>query len=136
MPQPHVLAIALIAFAVGGCATEELSGPPVNTVELVQREAGDDSTSRSRGVVELYLTPDNPSHTFWNDPATQKVAWGVITLNGVDADGDVIVSFQGKTLRARPGGVFPGTGIQVIVSNPELGTALLRTRWTHTVISK
>jgi hypothetical protein len=88
---------------------------------------------RARGVAELYLTRRNPTFTFWNDPATRRDAWGTITLKWVERDGTVVIDFSGTELRARPNYVFPGTGIRVIASHAELGTALLRTRWTHTI---
>ena len=104
---------------------------------MMQVVPGDSGrTQRSRGEAELYLTRDEPSHTFWNDWETQRDAWGTITLKAVEPDGMVVVDLSGAEFRARPGRAFPGTGIKVAASNPSLGTALLRTRWTHTVVEE
>ena len=116
----------------GGCASEELAGPPVNMVQVVPGDPG--RTGRSRGQAELYLTRGNPSHTFWNDGETRQDPWGTITLKEVEQDGTAVVDLSGTELRARPGRVLPGTDIKVVASNPALRTALLRTRWTHTVM--
>jgi hypothetical protein len=117
---------------VGGCASHELSGPPVNMVQVGPRSTG--RMERSRGEAELYLTRGEPSHTFWNDWETKQDPWGTVTLKAVKPDGTVVVDLSGTELRARPGRVLPGTGIKIIASNPSVGTALLRTRWTHTII--
>jgi hypothetical protein len=63
--------------------------------------------------------------------ANERDAWGTLELKRVDSDGAVVIEFGGE-LRARPGEVFPWTGVRVIASNAGLGTALLRTRWIHT----
>ena len=120
-----------LAFG-GGCASEELPGPPVNMHQVVAGDSG--RMERSRGEAELYLRRSDPSHTFWNDWETKQDPWGTITLKKVERDGTVVVDLSGTELRARPGRVFPGTGIKVVASNPSMGTALLRTRWTHTII--
>src|SRR4051812_30024310 len=122
----------LVLTCGGGCASEELPGPPVNMVQVVPRHSG--RMERSRGEVELYLTPGDPSQTFWNDWETKRDSWGTITLKEVERDGTVVLDLSGSQLRARPGRVFPGTGIKVVASNPSMGTALLRTRWTRTVV--
>ena len=116
----------------GGCASEELPGPPVNMLEVVPGDSG--RSQRSRGEAEFHLTRSDPSHTFWNDWETKRDPWGTITLEEVRPDGTVVVDLSGTELRARPGRVFPGTGIKVAASNPSMSTALLRTRWTRTVI--
>jgi hypothetical protein len=129
VPRLTVTAAVLLA----GCQQPaELPGPPINTFQNVQGDRG--RTIRSRGVMEMYLTRTNPSHTFWNDRSEQKDPWGTITLKDVRPDGTVVIDFGGNERRARVGRVFPGTGIKVIASHPELKTALLRTRWTHTVM--
>lgn len=124
--------LALGLMPSGGCASHDLSGPPVSLVEAVPGKPG--IIERSRGEAELYLTRDNPSHTFWNDRDTRQDAWGTVTLTEVAEDGTVTIDLSGTPRRARPGRAFPGTGIHVIASNPTLHTALLRTRWTRTVI--
>lgn len=101
-------------------------------MQIVPGDSG--RTERSQGEAELYLTSTNPSHTFWNDWESKRDPWGTITLKEVMHDGTVVVDLSNTELRARPGRSFPGTGIKVIASNTSLGTALLRTRWTHTVI--
>ena len=131
-----ILAITALAITSVGCqAPEALPGPPINTFQIVAPDSDPGlSTSRARGVLELYLTSHNSTHTFWNDPAQKTDPWGTIRLVGVDPDGTVIIDFAGSELRARVGETFPGTGMKVIASNPDLTTALLRSRWTHTVI--
>lgn len=124
--------VCLVISCGGGCVSDELPGPPVNMLQVVAPGTG--HTRRARGEVELYLTRIDPAHTFWNDWETEQDAWGTITLKDVERNGIVVVDFCGTELRARPGHVFPGTGVKVIASNPSLGTALLRTRWTHTVM--
>ena len=104
----------------------------MNTLQVVARDTG--RMERSHGEAELYLTRSDPSHTFWNDWETKQDPWGTITLKEVARDGTVVVDLSGTELRARPGRVLPGTGIKVVASNPSMGTALLRTRWTHTII--
>jgi hypothetical protein len=135
MRQSVLGIICLTWISGGGCASDELPDPPVNMLQVVPRgPAGTYRTARSRGVGELYLTRSAPSHTFWNDWETKQDAWGTITLKNVERDGTVVIDFSGTELRARPNRVFPGTGITVAASNPSLGTALLRTLWTRTVI--
>ena len=128
----HLLPIVCLGLTCGGCVSEELPGPPVNMLQVVPRDPG--RTERSRGEAELYLTPSARSHTFWNDWATKQDPWGTITLREVERDGTVVVDLSGTELRARPACVFPGTGFKVIASNPSMGTALIRTRWTHTIV--
>lgn len=131
------MALTLTATAGGiGCQQhEELPGPPINLFQIVPpgAEAG---AARSRGVMEIYLTRGNPSRTFWNDLEGRTDPWGTITLKDVMPDGTVVVDFGGRELRAKSGRVFPGTGIKVIASHHSLNTALLRTRWTHTVLPR
>jgi hypothetical protein len=130
MRQSWIVVVAVICG--GGCAFDELAGPAVNMVQVVPGGSG--RGSRMRGDMELYLTRDEPSHTFWNDWETEEDAWGTITLKEVERDGAVVVDFGGSELRARPGRVFPGTGIKVIASHPRMGTASVRTRWTLTIM--
>lgn len=133
-----VLLLFAIAPALGlpGCrARDELPNPPINTLQFVPRGAPREFT-RARGIVELYLTPNSPARTFWNDPKTKTNPWGTITLKDVRPDGTVVIDFSGTELRARQRQVFPGTGIKVIASNPSMGTTLLRSRWTHTIMEE
>lgn len=135
--------LLLLAGVVSGCvAHDALSGPPINTyVEVPAGDPGEYRTSRSHGVLEIYLTQDDPTHTVWNGRRLEHDdPWGTITLVGVAEDGTVTIRFGeglgvgGDTarLRASPGQAFPGTGIYVTASHPELGTALLRSRFSHT----
>jgi hypothetical protein len=125
-----LLLVIIIACSVLGCAARvELVGPPIPLTQV--RSQGNNSFSRTRGIIEMYLTRSEPSFTFWNYPEQQRDAWGTVTLKTVEADGTVVVEFFG-TKRARPGEAFPETGIHVIASNPGIGTALLRTRFTIT----
>lgn len=132
MWQSLLPTLCLGLTCAGGCASEELTGPPVNMVQVVPGDPG--HFERSRGEVELYLTRTDPTHTFWNDWETKQDPWGTITLKQVEQDGTVVADLSGTELRARPGRVFPGTGIKVVASNHSLGTALLRTGWTHTIM--
>ena len=133
----HFILLLTVSGSLGaaGCRQrhDELPGPPISLFEVVPR--GSDGQWRTmRGVMEMYLTREKPSRTFWNDLDTQTKPWGTITLKGVEGGGTVVVDFDGRELRAKPGQVFPGTGVKVIASHDGMDTALLRTRWTHTVL--
>ena len=128
--------VVILGCTLAACrARDELPGPPINTFQQVSHGTSG-HISRSRGVLELYLTRRNPSTTFWNDPETRKDPWGTITLKEVRPDGTAVIDFSGRELRAREGRVFPGTGVKLIAANPDLGTALLRSRWTHTIMGE
>ena len=140
--QTLLLGAALIVGVICGCnslrSTEphvpsygELPGPPINTLEIVRSDSG--TTSRSRGTVDIHLSRDNASRTFWNDPDTRTDPWGTITLLEVRGDKTVLIYFGNQYLSARPGEAFPGTGIVVVTVDPEAGTAWLRSKWKHTV---
>ena len=136
------MAAGLIAAVLCGCSSprptephvpsyDELPWAPINTLEIVLSDSG--TTSRSRGTVDIHLSADNPSRTFWNDPDTRTDAWGTITLLEVRADKIVLICFGNRYRSAKPGEAFPGTGIVVVTADAQAGTAWLRSRWKHTV---
>jgi hypothetical protein len=132
----HLLLPAIPALLLLGCrAPKELPGPAINLHQFVPKGTPREFGHR-HGDMELYLTQDQPSYTFWNDMPADTNPWGTITLKDVAADGIVVVDFCGQALRARPGRTFPGTGVKVIASNPIMKTALLRTRWTQTIMEE
>ena len=137
MPRLILLPALCGTLALAGCPQQQrpddLPGPAINLLEVVPADSARERRS-SRGEMEMYLTPREPSHTFWNDPEAQTKPWGTITLKRVEDGGTVVVDFGGRELRAKPGETFAGTGVKVIASHEALGTALLRTRWTHTVM--
>jgi hypothetical protein len=113
----------------------DLPNPPINLFHTVDGNSrASHAISRSRGIVNFGLSKAEPSHTFWNDPDTQRYPWGTITLQNIEKDGTVVVSMSGNKLRAKPGRAFPGTGIVVVESDSAAGTALMRSKFTLTVM--
>ncbi|MFI4862330.1 MAG: hypothetical protein ACIAXF_16820 [Phycisphaerales bacterium JB063] len=132
--SPNMMLFVLLLVLPACQGRDALPGPSINTfTQTPSGDPGQFATSRSNGVVEMYLTKDEPSHTFYNYPKAQHEPWGTVTLQGVAEDRTVTITLNEETLRARPGRAFPGTGIHVIASEPSLGTALLRSRFTHTL---
>ena len=137
--------VLFVAISIVGCNTcdynrstapgyDELPGLPINTIEYSNPEDGD--MSRSRGVVDIKLRPDKRSITFYNDRETQTDPWGTITLVGVSGCCKATIAFGGKTITARPGKVFPGTGFYLVNASPDEGSVWIRSRWTHTIMRK
>lgn len=132
--------IALAAIFLSGCAAKDpralgygdLPGPAINMLRVVHDGSG--GQERSRGVVDIELSQSKPATTFWNDPDTKTKPWGTVTLQRILADGTVIIHLDAQELKAKPGKVFPGTGMVVIESDAARQQALLRSKWTMTVI--
>jgi hypothetical protein len=80
------------------------------------------------------LSQEQPSHTFWNDPESQKDPWGTITLVEVLGNCTVLIRFGHSFLKAKPSHAFPGTGIVVVDAWPAEQSTWLRSKWTHTII--
>ncbi len=128
-----LLLLVFVVIGVGCGAQEELPGPSIILYhEISAGDPGVHDMTRSRGVMEMYLTRQKPTRTFSNSRDGIEEPWAVLTLVGVAEDGTVRITFGDEELRARPGQTFPGTGFRVMASCHGLGTALLRSRWTRT----
>lgn len=134
---------SLIVALIGGCEScpprelrapeySELPGPPINTFQTVPQ--GDPRAGRrSRGIIDIRLSADDPSLTIWNDPETKQDEWGTITLIDVSPCCTVTIEFGGQRLKARPGETFPHTGLKLVDAQPDDQKIWIRSRWTHTV---
>ncbi|MFK7788339.1 MAG: hypothetical protein AB8C95_02455 [Phycisphaeraceae bacterium] len=123
--------IVLTLLGAIGCQSRNDSLSAINMLQIIPARSG--QTFRSRGIVYIDVSAEDPSHTFWNDWDTKSDPWGTLTLLAVQRSGTVRIDLSGFTTEALPGDVFPGTGIKLLQSSYEDQSAKLWSRWTRTV---
>jgi hypothetical protein len=147
--------IALAVILLGACAkpkdpqtlgAADLPDPPIMLTRTVH--ANEAAPAPASGIVDIPLSASQPIYSIWNDPETRIDPWGNIVLDSVEKDGTVVISLPNTSvypfpmsmrsekagrwtqpLRAKLGQPFPGTGIVVIKSDPEMQSAVLRSKW-------
>ncbi len=131
----------LALLLLGGCETAppangvapsyaDLPGPPINTSEVTS--ADHRLGGRTRGFMDIHLSADHPTFIIWNDPQSKKDEWGRITLIEVDDSKAAVIDFGEHRLRAKPGQVFPHTGLYLVNAQPDEQRIWIRSRWVHT----
>ena len=139
LKQFCILLSSVVLFS--GCTAKTDSRPPVfeqipgSPIELVETIHDDSATpaSPTRGTMDIRLSPRALVHHIWNDPLTRRSLWGTITLKQIRGDGQAVIEYDKKELKAKPGGVFPGTCLYLVESDPTAGTLWIRAKFTHSV---